>query len=435
MSSSYTTKSQVRHLLLAAVQHPVTRNAAALYAVRAVNYVFPLILVPYLARVLKPSGYGMVLLAQSLAVWLTLLVEYGFVLSATREVAKHRGDPERLRDIVSSVLGAQALLALAAAALTVAAGRLVDTFRAEPRFAILAWLVAVVQALAPVWYFQGIEQMTYPATVSIVTKGLATGTTFLLVVHPGDAWKVLALQGVGGLIAACILMAKIVREVRPSWPHMGNVGAALRTGWSMFFYRGAASLYTTANTFILGLFVPPERVAFYAGSEKIAKAILSTLEPIGQALYPRMSRLAAEDKTRAGQVGRAGLVLIGTLGVVLGLATWTGTFLLVRLFLGRDYDPAIPVLRILAWLIPVSALGNFLGIQWMLPYGMDRVFNIIIASSGVFNIALAIILAPTKGPIGMAVAVLLTETMVTLGMFTVLWRRRATLLRLTHYRD
>ncbi|WP_324718112.1 oligosaccharide flippase family protein [Carboxydochorda subterranea] len=434
MSWSSIARGQVRHLVLAAVRHPVARNAVALYAARAVNYVFPLILVPYLARVLKPSGYGMVLLAQSLAIWLTLIMEYGFVLSATREVARHRREREHLRDIVSSVLGAQLLLALTAACLTVASGFFVDAFRAEPGFAILAWLIAISQAFAPVWYFQGIELMTYPATVNVIAKGLATGATFLWVGRPEDAWKVLALQGMGGFVAMWILFGKMAREVRPSWPSAGKVKAALRMGWPLFFYRGAASLFTTANTFVLGVFVPPERVAFYAGPEKIAKAMLSTLEPFGQALYPRMTRLAAEDEVKAGRLGRAALGLVATLGMVLGFVTWAGASPFVRLFLGDDYAPAIPVLRVLAWVIPASALGNFLGIQWMLPYGMDRVFNTIIASSGVLNIALALVLAPTRGPLGMATAVVATEALIALSAFAVLWRRRAALLRLIHYR-
>lgn len=419
----------VRALVSTASRHPVTRNAAALYAIQAANYVFPLILVAYLARVLRPSGYGMVLLAQSVALWLALLMEYGFGLSATREVAKHRSDREQLRAIVGGVLGAEAVLAFAAAGLAAAIALLGDAFRASPRFALLAWLVAVGQALAPVWYFQGMEQMTYPAALNVVTRALVTVATLVWVTRPEDDWKVLALQGTAGLVVASVMVARVARDIRPSWPDFRTIRTALRAGWSMFFFRSSVSLYTTANTLILGLFVPPERVAFYGGPEKVSKAILAGLGPISQAVYPRMSRLVAEDPNKAARDGRVALVLMGTLGMGLGFLTWAWAPIIVSTVLGPGYEPAVPVLRVLAWLTPTIALSNAMGIQWMLPCRMDRLFNTIIACSGLLNIGLALILAPRMGPVGMAMAVLVTELTVTLSMFAVLWRHHSSLLR------
>jgi PST family polysaccharide transporter len=422
-------------LLKRAADHPVTRNAASLYAIQAANYVFPLIVVPYLARVLRPSGYGLVLLAQSLAVWLALVVEYGFGLSATREIAKRRDDRPQVGAIAGGVLGAEAFLALLAAASAVASGWFIRAFRAQPEFLLLAWLSAVAQAIAPVWYFQGIERMTYPAGINVGIRAVVTGLTFVWVRTPEDAWKVLVLQSIGGVVAAGILLARLRQDVPLAWPKLRTIIEALRMGWSMFFFRSAASLYTMANTFILGFFVPPDRVAFYGGPERVSKAILSGLAPISQALYPRMSWLAREDVREAARAGRMALLSIGLLGVGLGVTTWVVAPVIVRLFFGSGYEAAIPVLRILSGLIPAGTISNLLGVQWLLPNGMDRLLSTIVAGGGVLNIALAIVLAPRMGAVGMAIAVLTTEVTMPLTMFVVLWRRRSPLLRLVQQKD
>lgn len=420
-------RAEIIPLVEKVAKHPVTKNALALYAIQAANYILPLVTVPYLARVLKPGAYGMVLLAQSAALWMGLIVEYGFGLSATREIARYRFDRLQLGKTVSGVFAAQLILAVGVAAFAAGLTVFVDTFRSSPQFAALAWLSAVTQGLAPVWYFQGLERMAFPAGVNLAMRAAVTAATFLIVRGPDDAWKVLALQGLGGLAAACVLAAQLGRDVRPPWPSISDARTALRLGWSMFFLRAAVSLYTTANTFILGLFVPPDRVAFYGGPEKISKAVLSSLGPISQALYPRMSRLASEDEQKAGKVGRIALVAMGTLGMFLALVVWAGAPVIVRLVFGPAYEPAIPVLRVLAWLVPTIALSNVFGVQWMLPHGMDRSVNIIITLAGVLNVVLALMLASRMGPIGMAIAVLITEMTVTLSMFTVLWRSRASL--------
>lgn len=416
--------------LLRTLRDPVARNALALYAVQAAQYLFPLMVVPYLARVLKPAGYGMVLLAQSLAVWLALVVEYGFGLSATREVARHKGDQARLSDIVSGVLGAQVLLSLVAIGIAAAHAWSVGSFRAAPEYAWLAWLAAVAQALGPVWYFQGQERMLYPASLNVVVRGITAAATLLWVRQPDDGWKVLGLQAAGGLIVSLLTVARMHREVPRKRPGLPAIRGALQMGWSMFFFRAAVSLYTTANTLILGMFVPPSEVAFYASPEKVSKAVLSGLSPISQALYPRMSAMVAQDVERARRVGRLALVSMGSLGLFLGVATWLASPAIVRLLFGPGYEPAVPVLRVLAWLVPLIAISNVLGIQWMLPCGMDRAFNLIIFCSGILNVALSSILAPRFGAVGMAVAVLVTEAVVTASMVAVLLRHRAPLVRL-----
>ena len=61
-------------------------NATALYAAHIAGLVVPLLTIPYLARVLRPTGWGLVVFAQSFGAWLALVMEYGFDLSGTRAV-------------------------------------------------------------------------------------------------------------------------------------------------------------------------------------------------------------------------------------------------------------------------------------------------------------------------------------------------------------
>lgn len=406
------------------VRHQIVRNIVALYGVQVANYLFPLIIIPYVSRVLRPEGWGMVVFAQSLAMWLSLVIEYGFGLSATREIARKRDDNNYLIQIAAGVLGAKCVLSFGTIFVSIIIFWTVPILQQFPEYLLLAWLSAFTQGLNPLWYFQGTERLQLPATLNIGARFLVTVLIFFMVQGPNDGKLLLALQLIADLLTTGISIIWMYREISFKWPKLEETLSALRSGWSMFFFRSAVSLYTTANGFILGLFVPPALVGFYGGAEKINKAILAMLNPISQVLYPRMNYLVARDGRRASNMAYISLLLMGGIGVFLGGIVFICAPLIISILFGPGYEPSTRVLRVLAFIIPLIALSNVLGIQWMLPLGLDRLFNSIILIAGFINIGLAIFLAPRFGPLGMAWAVVVSEAFVTFSQFITLWMKR-----------
>jgi len=111
-------------------------------------------------------------------------------------------------------------------------------------------------------------------------------------------------------------------------------------------------------------------------------------------------------------------------GALLGSTIFVFAPVVAQLLLGAAFGPAIPALRVLSLLPPLIALSNVLGIQWMLPLGLDRPFNGIILAAGVLNLGLAYLLAPRFGHVGMAWAVVGAEAFVTGTMYGYLRLRR-----------
>ncbi len=70
----------------------LAHNIVALYATQIGAYLFPLAVIPYLSRVLGPFHWGLVAFAQAVGLYVTLLIDFGFTLSATRRVARFRTD-------------------------------------------------------------------------------------------------------------------------------------------------------------------------------------------------------------------------------------------------------------------------------------------------------------------------------------------------------
>jgi PST family polysaccharide transporter len=292
---------------------------------------------------------------------------------------------------------------------------------------VILWagaLSGIGQGFSMLWYYQGLENMRVAAAAEVTGKGVVCLGIFLFVRRPGDAWVVLALQCVcytGVALFQWATAHRRVRFVRPSrnatWQAMGDSAA-------MFLFRSSISLYTTANALILGAICTPMAVGFYSGAERLTRAGLSLLTPVSQSLYPRISRLVLTDARRALRLTRISLGVMTLGGALMAIGVATGAPLLIRILLGRGYEQAVPVLRVLALLIPATAASTVLGIQWMLPLGMEGAYNVIVISAGLVNLVLALCWASRWQQVGMAWAVVATEYFVTAAICATLARRK-----------
>jgi PST family polysaccharide transporter len=363
-------------------------------------------------------------MAQAFGTYVLLAIEYGFSLSATREVARAKSDRQLLARLLTGVAGAQAFLILLLVPVPWLVASRVPILQGEPLLVGTAFVWGIAQGSSLAWFFQGLERMRVVAALDLGARVLTTAGIFLVVRNSGDAIAVLVLQAAASTATLVVGWTLAMREVSWYHPSIRDSREALRLGWSMFVFRGAVSLYTVGNVFVLGLFASPQVVGYYAGAEKIARAVQGLLGPISQTLYPRISRLIRESREQAARLARSSLHLMGVLGLVLCavLAIWAPMW--TRLILGPAFEPAAPTLRVLALILPLVAVSNALGIQWMPPLGLDRIFNAIIIGAGLLNIVLAVMLAPRFGGPGMAFAVLSSELFVAGLMYGYLrWRR------------
>ncbi len=402
----------------------IARNTLALFGTQVATYLFPLATIPYLARVLGPVHWGMVAFAQALGLYLSMVVDFGFQLSATRRVARAREDWDQLAHIAAGVLGAKLLLAVVALLVVVVLERAMPSLRS---YDLILWAGAfsgIGQGFSMLWFFQGLERMRMPAALDMAGKAVAAGGIFLLVHAPADAWKVLALQCVCYCVSALVLLGIAYRELSFRWPSFHAIRRSLRDSAAMFLFRSSVSLYTTANALILGSVSTPLAVGYYSGAERLVKAMLNLLTPLSQSLFPRLSRLLVTDRLRAVWLARVSLVIMTGAASGMCLVTLVAAPWITRLVLGPGYEAAVPVMRMLALLLPAIAVSTVLGMQWMLPLGMDAVYNKIILSAGLLNLMLALLWASRWQQMGMACAVVVSEYMVTGTVAWVLVRRR-----------
>ena len=83
------------------------KNIGYLTALQVLNVIFPLMTYPYLINTLGREQFGLVILAQSLASFLCVLVSYGYNLTGTRDISRLRHNLDDVSDAFSVVMNAK----------------------------------------------------------------------------------------------------------------------------------------------------------------------------------------------------------------------------------------------------------------------------------------------------------------------------------------
>lgn len=390
----------------------LARNAALLLVGNAVSLLAPLITVPYVARVLGPEGWAPVLVAQAAVAWLAMVVDFGFDLSAVRNIAA-APDPARRAAIVQQVQSAKLFLA------PVASVALLAIFLALPALRGAWMLLAASQALVwmrglePLWYFLGVERVPPAVTVQIIGKVGATVATFLLVHSPEDAWLVIGLQAAGTGLATAILTRWMRHDAPRGVPRWRDARAAMAEGVTLFGFRAVTGFVATGNVLLGGALLATPALAAFGAADRLIRAAIGTLHPLSQVVMPRVAAQRASGASASALIAGS-LRVTGGIGLLIGLVTFFAAPRIVAILLGPGYEAAIPLLRALALLPPLVAVNTVLGVQWAIPFGRDREFFGAVTLSGTLNLVLAMLVAPRYGALGIIGTIVGAEAVQTL---------------------
>lgn len=88
----------------------IFKNIVSLVGIQGVNYIIPLITLPYLVRVLQPAGYGSLGFALAITQYFVILTDYGFNLSVTQKIAVNKDDKRYVSKIFWNVISCKLLL-------------------------------------------------------------------------------------------------------------------------------------------------------------------------------------------------------------------------------------------------------------------------------------------------------------------------------------
>jgi PST family polysaccharide transporter len=408
----------------------VVGNAASLISMQAVGYIFPLITVPYLLRVLGPEHFGLIAFSQAIMAYFVTLNDYGFNLSATRELAICRENRRHKSELYFSVMAIKAMLCLISLLILCAIVLYVPRFRVNSAVFYASFLIVVGNMLFPAWFFQGIEKLYWISIVNVTANAAFTAATFLVVRTSSDYVLAAVIQS-GGRLLAGILGVVILfssEDIEVCCPTLTQMRHKLVDGWNLFLSQISVSLFISSITVVLGVFRGMTEVGYFSAANKILNAGQAVMSAIGQAMYPHVCSMALRSRATAIIYLRKAVLVIGGVSMAGGVIVLVLAAPVVRIVMGINYMASVPVLQFMALIPFVCGINNIYGTQAMLNFGMKREFTRVVFSSSFLCLLVLLPLAFWFGATGAAASALIFEFVQTVILGIILYRRGVQLL-------
>ena len=180
------------------------KNTSSLYILNIVKLLFPLLTLPYLTRVLSLDAYGMVTYVKALIAYVQLVIDFGFMLSATKNIVNACANPSKIGRIVGDTLAEKIFLSIISILIYSILMWQIPIMRENILFSVLYLLATVTNIFIFDFLFRGIEKMHAVAIPYVVSKTIITVLTFIVVKDDSSILWIPILEGVGNLVAAVV---------------------------------------------------------------------------------------------------------------------------------------------------------------------------------------------------------------------------------------
>lgn len=276
------------------------------------------------------------------------------------------------------------------------------------------------------------ERMSLAAAISVVSAlvNVALGVAALLL-----GWGVPGLAG-AALVTTCITALVFWLVLRARFPELavrpdgglrlkrGAAGALLKAGWPLMLNALLVGLFFRADTFVIEGSAGGLALERYNAAYSYLNFVLLITPAVTLALFPRMSRHAANDRPRLiYEYSFAIKALLILAAPIIAATVWFAPALITVVTGGKGgYLPeSALVLQILIFFLPFSFINGV--IQYVLiALDRQRLITRAFAATALFNVAANLLLVPAVGIYGAAATTVLSE-LVLLAPFLV-WTGR-----------
>ena len=362
----------------------ILNNFFSLTLLKALTYLLPLITFPYLIRVLGVDKFGLVMFAQATMYYFEILVDFGFNLSATREVALNAKNKSKLNEIISSVFSIKLVLLIISGLLLLLILSVFDRFSDESLIYYYSFIKVIAFAFFPVWFFQGIEKMKYVTIINIISKVIFTILIFVFIQSEKDYLLVPLVDAFGFMIGSLVALYYVFKRFNHSF--VFNKFTIIKQSFidsSMFFLsRVSVSLYTSSNILMLGLVASNVMVGYYAIAEKLYMVLRNLYQPIVQVIYPYISK---SKNVKFFKKLYPGVVILNFIGVYI---LWVFTPELIYLVSKEHFVESIKVFRTLLIVACIVVPSILIGYPFLAALGFKNEANYSTIIGSLFHVTI-----------------------------------------------
>jgi len=386
----------------------IASNFGYLMLLQIASYIFPLLTIPYLARVIGVEGFGKIAFAAAVIVWFKTISDWGFNYTATRDVALNKEDLNKVSEIFSNVLWSRIVLMFISLLILIIAIVIIPFFRENQNILLISFLLIPGNIIFPEWFFQAMERMKFITILSLSSKLVFTLLVFIFIKEKSDFILQPLFISLGfivsGLIAMWIILVKW--KIKIHRPNLIEIFKTIKGSTDVFINNIMPNLYNSFSVVLLGFYGGSVANGLLDAGSKFISISQQFLTIISRVFFPLLSRKIDSHN------------LYAKINIYLSIIACMSLFALapfiISFFYTKEFSGAVIILRIMSISIIFSALISTFGTNFMIVKGYERVLRNTTMACSLAGFVLAFPLISSYGYIGAAITITLTR--ITLGL-------------------
>jgi O-antigen/teichoic acid export membrane protein len=371
-------------------------NFISLSVLQVLNYLLPLITLPYLTRTIGAELFGVLAIAAAIIVYFQTFVDFGFDYTATREIANSQKDIASVSKIFWTVTFAKTILMVISFIVLAILMAVIPYLREHYLIIFLTFLLIPGRILFPEWFFQGMERMKYITILNVISKAIFTGLVFTVIREREDYIYQPILIASGYLVTGVISFFIINKYfgVRMYMPSFKEIKDSIAGSYNIFLNLILPSLYNNLSTLLLGYWWGSTQAGILDAAKKVIMLSDQALSVLSRAFFPYLAKNISKHKF---------YVMISLIiSSVFMLIYFFGADFIVKILFSPEFFDSKKLIILLAISPILFSLMNSYGTNYLILVHKETILRNITLVSSLLGFLAAIIFIYKMGAIGAA---------------------------------
>ena len=391
------------------VKNAFFKNFFNLSLNQGINILVAIIVTPILFQNLGESEYGLVNLAFSIVMILSIIVSYGYHLNGPKRISLLNTIEEK-KELINEIISLRISLAFITTVLIYFLITFSNFFIGYENVIMFSLVILYSEALHPIFYLQGENNLSILAVTNAISKLIYVALIILLIKNPDDSFLVnLLFGGVLSIVYLVFWVSIFLKNnIRFAWPKADKIIYRIKENFDFFFSSIAGHISIHGGIIILSNFIDNIELGKFALAQRIGMLLRMIPVFITQAVLQNASLIYQNRKSYLNDYLNKfylkGLLFTFVIGIVV---TVTSKWIIIFLS-GEEILYSQEILSLLSF-IPFLGMLNFKNIIKILVEEKKKILNKATWITVFFMISLSIIMSFYFGGKGLAIALLFSE--------------------------
>jgi PST family polysaccharide transporter len=385
-----------------------SKNFINLSLNQGVNIIATLIYTPILFQILGEENFGLIQLAFSVVIILSIFVSYGYNLNGPIKIVRSQ-ESKKENLIISEILNLRLTLSVLIFVISIPFLYLSSNIFFQ-KILIFSYIILLAEALNPLFYLQGINKILPQSILNFFSKSIYVILIMLFITDAEDAYLANFFYGFSISFLFLVFWMKFFLSSSTFNYRFSLKKIILNLKENLHLFLSSTSTHFTLNgaLIILSLFVSNQELGRFSLAYKVAFILRMIPVFFIQSILQHATNIKDKSKDKfdkfLSNYFKIGLLIT----LIIAIITYFFSDFIIEIFAGEKIDYSSKILSLLSF-IPFLAMLNFKNVVYMLVNDLKSKLNKATFYTLLFFIISSLILSNLYGGYGLAYSLLLTE--------------------------